>query len=224
MNQPWQPQPQQPQPYGQQPPGPPPPGYGYPGPPQPPVQQPTQQPMQPGYAYPQPQGGYPQGGYPQGGFQPGFPPPASGNPAKAFFLGLLLSVMGALVFGGILVASYEDLSKTGLKLAYGVFALVIGVAVGAVAGKAGGKSPATFLFAALLAMAATFFGYTNGVVFILLDAANSDVVADMLEDKPFFPAESWWEGNLEEAVALLGLALAAGAACGAAAATSKRRL
>ncbi|MFP3991572.1 hypothetical protein U9R90_29715 [Streptomyces sp. E11-3] len=217
MSQPWQPQPPQPSPYGQQPPGPPQqPGYGYPGPPQqpgygypgPPMQ--PQQPMQPGYAYP-----------PQG-FQPGFPPPAAGNPAKAFFLGLLVSVVGSLVFAGILVVSYEDLSKVGLKLSYVAFALAVGALVGVVAGKSGGRGGSTMVVAALLAALGTFFGYTNGQVFILLDAAGADLVEHLLEDEPFFPAEAWWE-VLSGGIALLGVAAAAGAACGTAHLASKRQ-
>ncbi|WP_197287823.1 hypothetical protein [Streptomyces apocyni] len=225
MSQPWQPQPpQQPNPYGQQPPGPPQqPGYGYPGPPQqqpgygypgPPMAQqpgPPMQPMQPGYAYP-----------PQG-FQPGFPPPAAGNPAKAFFLGLLVSVVGSLVFAGILVASYEDLSKVGLKLSYVGFALAIGALVGAVVGKSGARGASTMVIAGLLAALGTFFGYTNGQVFILADALDADIVGELLEDDPFFPAESWWEGSLKEGIALLGLAAAAGAACATAHLAGKRR-
>ncbi|MCT2588940.1 hypothetical protein LHJ74_03145 [Streptomyces sp. N2-109] len=194
MSQPWQPQPQPQQyaPYGQ--PGQPPvqpqqPGYGYP------PQQPMQ-PMQPGYPY------------------PGFPPPPPGGgakPAKAFFLGLLISVVFTLAYMGMLLASYEDLSRVGLQVSYIILALALAACVGAVAGSAGGRSVGAHICAAILAALGVFFSVTNGYVAVLLDAGGTDILESMLENEPMLPAEFWWK-RLKGGIALLGIALAGGGA------------
>ncbi|GAA2591209.1 hypothetical protein GCM10009863_00200 [Streptomyces axinellae] len=143
-------------------------------------------------------------------YQPGFPPPPRrGGGVKAFLFGWLISGFGATLFAGLLVASYDDLSKIGLRVMYVVFALALALAVGSVAGKTGGPNPATYVAPALLAMAATFLGTANGYVFVLLDAGGTDILEAMLEHEPGAPAEFWWKG-LKGGIALLGLAVAGG--------------
>ncbi|WP_326691719.1 MULTISPECIES: hypothetical protein [unclassified Streptomyces] len=145
-------------------------------------------------------------GYP---YQPGFPPPRRGSGVKAFLLGWLISGFGATLFAGLLVASYDDLSKVGLRVMYVVFALVLALVVGSVAGKMGGPNPGAYVAPALLAMLAVFMGTANGYVFVLLDAGGTDVLDAMLEHEPGAPAEFWWKG-LKGGIALLGLAVAGG--------------
>ncbi|MGP3989661.1 hypothetical protein [Streptomyces sp. 3N207] len=181
-----------------------------PWPPQQPMQpappmQPMQPPMGPGYPY-----------------QPGFPPQRRGSGAKAFLLGWLISGVGASVFAGLLLASYEDLSKVGLRIMYVVFGLVLALTVGAVAGKMGGPNPGAYVAPALLAMAAVFMGVCNGFVFVLLDAGGSEAFEAMMEHEPGAPAEFWWKG-LKGGIALLGLAVAGAGTFGMASLTGKRR-
>ncbi|NSC25417.1 hypothetical protein FM076_31405 [Streptomyces albus subsp. chlorinus] len=158
-------------------------------------------------------------GYP---YQPGFPPPRRGSGAKAFLLGWLISGFGATVFAGLLLASYEDLSKVGLRVMYVIFALVLALAVGSVAGKVGGPNPGAYVAPALLAMLAVFLGTTNGYVFVLLDAGGSELLEAMLEHDPGSPAEFWWK-VLKGGFALLGLALAGGGVFAVASIVGKRQ-
>ncbi|MFK4065533.1 hypothetical protein [Streptomyces sp. NPDC029674] len=214
MNQPWQPNtphPQQHNPYGQpgqpgQPPMPQQPGYGYPAQAPYPPQQPMQ-PMQPGYPYP---------------YAPGFPPPGAGSPAKAFFLGLLVAGGLGVVYAGILLASHEDLSRTGLQASYLVVAALLAVGVGAVVGRTGGRGAGPHVWAAVLAALGAYFGVANGYVFTLLDAGGTDLLEAMLEHEPMAPHKFWWN-RLNEGVALVGLVVAAGGAFGMANLISKKQ-
>ncbi|WP_175409806.1 hypothetical protein [Streptomyces sp. TRM64462] len=211
MSQPWQQQPQPPQhhPYGQ-------PGHHPPVPPQQPGYGP-----QPGYPPQGPYGQPMQGGY---GYPPGFPPQPSGTkPAKAFFLALLVSAGLSLVHAVVLLLSYEDLSVTGLQIAYVVLALALAVGVGTVAGRAGGSNTGVHVAAAFLAALGAYFGVTNGYVFTLLDAGGTDLLEAMLEHEPTAPSQFWWE-RLEEGVALLGVAVAALGTLAVARIVGKRRV
>ncbi|MEV0255068.1 hypothetical protein AB0H82_12495 [Streptomyces sp. NPDC050732] len=201
MNQPWQPhtpQPPQHNPYGQ--PVQPQPGYGYPAAPAPyPPQQPMQpmQPMQPGHPYP---------------FAPGFPPPGGGaQPGKAFFLGLLVAGAVGTVYAGILLASNEDLSQTGLQASYLVVAALLALAVGAVVGRTGGRGAGPHIWAAVLAALGAYMGVANGYVFTLLDAGGTDLLEAVLEHEPMAPHKFWWE-RVESGIALVGLVVAAAGA------------
>lgn len=190
--------------------------------PWPPPQQPMQppQPMQPFQPMQQMQQMQPPGYSPYG---QGFPPVRRGSGAKAFLFGWLISGFGASVFAGLLLASYEDLSKVGLRVMYVVFALVLALAVGSVAGKVGGPSPGAYVAPALLAMLAVFLGTTNGYVLVLLNAGGSDLLEAMFEHEPGAPAEFWWK-VLKGGFALLGLAVAGGGVFGMAALVGKRRV
>jgi hypothetical protein len=158
-------------------------------------------------------------GYP---YQPGFPPQRQGSGVKAFLFAWLISGASASVFAGILVASYEDLSKVGLRIMYVVFALALAAAVGSMAGKVGGPNPGAYVVPSLFAMAAVFFGVANGFVFVMMDAGGSDALEAMMEHEPGAPAEFWWKG-LKGGIALLGLAIAGGGTFGMASAIGKRR-
>ena len=177
-------------------------------PPQPPMQQPMQ-PMQSGYPM--------QPGYPMP-----MPPQRRGSGVKAFLLSWLVSGFGATLFAGLLLASYEDLSKVGLRVMYVVFAMVLAVAVGGIAGKTGGPNPAAYVAPTLLAMLAVFMGTCNGYVFVLLDAGGSDLLESMFEHEPGAPAEFWWKG-LKGGFALLGLAVAGGGVFGMASMIGKKQ-
>ncbi|MEU7316702.1 hypothetical protein [Streptomyces sp. NPDC007083] len=178
-----------------------------PMPPAPPSMQPMQ-PMQPGYPY-----------HPGG---PGFPPQRRGSGVKAFLFGWLISGAGATAFAVLLLASYEDLSKVGLRIMYVVFALALALLVGGVAGKVGGPNPAAYIVPSLFAMLAVFLGTTNGFVFVLLNAGGSEVFESMMENDPGAPAEFWWKG-LKGGIALLGLAAAGGGTFGMASLVGRRR-
>lgn len=184
-----------------------------PWPPQQPMQQ--MQPMQPMQPHPPMQ----PPGYP---YQPGFPPPRRGSGAKAFLFGWLISGAGATAFALLLLVSYEDLSKVGLRVLYLVFALALALTVGAVAGKTGGPNPGAYVTPALFAMAAVFFGTANGYVLAILNAGGTDMLEAMLEHEPGSPAEFWWKG-LKEVIALLGLAVAGGGVFGMASVIGKRQ-
>ncbi|WP_344532119.1 hypothetical protein [Streptomyces albiaxialis] len=176
---------------------------------QPPMQPPMGQPMQPmqppGYPMPMP-----------------FPPQRRGSGVKAFLLSWLVTGFGATLFAGLLLASYEDLSKVGLRVMYVVFALVLAVAVGGIAGKTGGPNPGAYVAPALLAMFAVFMGTCNGYVFVLLDAGGTDLLESMFEHEPGAPAEFWWKG-LKAGFALLGLAVAGGGVFGMASMIGKKQ-
>ncbi|MBO8195865.1 hypothetical protein ITI46_30075 [Streptomyces oryzae] len=180
-----------------------------------------QQPMQPAPPMQPMQPAPPMGppGYP---YQPGFPPQRQGSGAKAFLLGWLLSGVGATVFALLLLASYEDLSKIGLRVMYVVFTLVLALAVGGVAGKMGGPNPGAYIAPALLAMLAAFMGTCNGFVIVILNAGGSEAFEAMMEHEPGAPAEFWWKG-LKGAIALLGLAIAGGGTFGMASVVGRRR-
>ncbi|MBO8186652.1 hypothetical protein [Streptomyces spirodelae] len=177
------------------------------------------QPMQPApHMQPMPPAPPMQPGYP---YQPGFPPQRRGSGAKAFLLGWLISGFGATAFALLLLASYEDLSKVGMRVLYVVFALGLALAVGGVAGKMGGPNPGAYVAPALLAMLAVFMGVCNGFVFVLLDAGGADAFEAMMEHQAGAPAEFWWKG-LKGGIALLGLAIAGGGTFGMASLIGKR--
>lgn len=199
MSQPWQPQPQynpgnQP-PMPQQPPGPP-PGFGAP----PPAQ--GQFPPQPGYphqAYPAPYGQQ---------------QPQSGKPVAAFFLGLLVSVVVAAIYSLVMYATYKDASSNTAMTMYVVHALLNGAAVGAVVGLLAHGRVGAHIGGAVVAMLGTFFGYTNGVVLIYIDAGGLNGFTDMLAFDPYIPAQNWWGSGTDSVHSLLGLLAGAAAAWG----------
>ncbi|MFC7308751.1 hypothetical protein ACFQVC_31605 [Streptomyces monticola] len=242
MSQPWQPasQPQQPQPpqpasgnpYAQSSPDA---GAGAPPPmpPQPPAGPPGPPPGAPGVP---PQQGFPGQAPPQQPF-PGQPAPApgmqpqpypyqvpqsgGGSPVGAFFLGLLVSFVISLIYGGLMFATYKDQSESTATTLYLVHAVINGAAVGAVAGLVGRRSSGAHISAGIVAALGAFFGYTNALMMVQMDIAGSDVYY-LLRERPFFPAEAWWHIG-DGPLALLGLVLGGAAGWGLAKLIGSRR-
>ncbi|RPF36727.1 hypothetical protein EDD92_6772 [Streptomyces sp. TLI_185] len=173
---------------------------------------------------PVPQGQPPvQPGYPM---QPGPPfqtppfgqrPNASGNPAGAVFLALLVSFVISLVFSGLLVVIGEHLTfgtSTALYLAY---ALLNGAIVGALIGKVAHRSNGAWICGAVIAALGAFFGWANSLPMYIVKEKGFFGIRDMLEYDPFFPAKAWWNDETHGGVdwtSPLGLVLAAAAAWG----------
>ncbi|WP_138899086.1 hypothetical protein [Streptomyces chryseus] len=194
MSQPWQPQynPGHQPPVPQQPPGPP-QGFGAPPP------------AAPGPFPPQP-------AYPQQG--PYGPQRRSGNPVGAFFLGFLASVVVSLVYSGIVYATYQDQSENTVYVLYVLHALVNGAAVGALVGLVGHRRTGAHIGGAVVAVLGAFFGFTNAVVFVTMDAGWF-AFRNMMQADALIPAKAWWgNGGDSWPISLLGLVVAAAAAWG----------
>ncbi len=169
-----------PQAGGQNPFGPQPGSAPY-GPPQgAPYGAPQGAPGTPGYApgYNAP-GGYPQpaapyaAGYPQAARRPD-------NVGLGLVVGVLVAIVAALAYGGLLRALAKDDGST-VEFRYG--ALAVGALVGLAAGKAGGRNPAVPVVAALLAVGAVIFGELFGGALIashvVSEAGGSLSVSDI---------------------------------------------
>jgi hypothetical protein len=202
LSQSWQPQynPGNQPPMTHHPPGPP--GFGAPLP------VPGQFPIQPSYPYAAPYG----------------PQPNSGNPVGAFFLGLFVSVVIALLYSLIMYATYQDQPKNAAQTIYVIHALLNGAVVGAVVGLVGRRSVGAQISGAFVAMLGAFFGYANAVVLIYTDVGGLSAFSDMIRFDPFMPATVWW-GSQSGAglISLLGLLAAAVAAWGLAFVIGRRR-
>ncbi|MGW7054715.1 hypothetical protein [Streptomyces sp. NPDC054887] len=197
MSQPWQPQynPGHQPPVPQQPPGPP---QGFGAPQAGPGQFPGQFPAQP--AHPQ---------------APYGPRPRSGSPVGAFFLGFFASVVISLVYGGVVYATYKDQSPNTVYALYLLHALVNGAAVGTLVGLVGHRSTGAHISGAVVAALGTFFGFTNAVVFVTLDAGGWYGFRNMMQADALIPAKSWWGAETgNPLISLGGLVLAAAAAWG----------
>ncbi|MGY0059323.1 hypothetical protein ACWY4P_22670 [Streptomyces sp. LZ34] len=160
MSQNWQ-QPQQPQPPQQ--PG----GYGYPA--QPPQPQYGGQPPQPPFGGPQ---------QPQPQFAGGFPPPAppvgrQGNPALAILVGVVAALVGAFVYAFVLsIMADTDGAEPKIKQ-FAYTGVVVGALVGFAIAKLGGRNPALWVIAGVLALAAAFFGELYGYAMIAHDFVSN---------------------------------------------------
>lgn len=227
---PFQPPPQPPQPpqspqnypnpYSQ--PAPPPqqqPGFGPPSPP-------GQPPMYSG-AQPVPQGQPPmQPMYPMQSGQPFQAPPfgqrpnTGGNAVGAVFLGLLVSFIVSLLYSGLILATYKDItSNTVANTLYLGHALLNGAIVGALVGKVGRGSNGARIGGAVIAALGAFFGDANALPLIIAKEQSLMAIRDMLEYNPFLPAKAWWHNDATGGVdwfSPLGLVLAAVAAWGVA--------
>ncbi|MGW0733479.1 hypothetical protein [Streptomyces sp. NPDC002851] len=251
MSQPWQPEPQQPQPGGgnpyaqppgsapappPMPPGPPqqgfggqpagaPPFPGQPGPGQPGMGgpgQPGMAPGQPGMAPGQP-GMAPGQPYPYPG-QPGQrSAPSAGAAVGAFFLALLASVVVSVIYSLVMFFMREDTTLGTATTLYLVHAAVNAAIAGALAGLVGRRSNGAHIGAGIVGVLGAFFGFTNGVFFVLMDAPGSDPFF-LLKEEPFLPAQIWWDSfDQNPLVPLLGLLIAAAAGWGIARLTGSRR-
>ncbi|MEV8535413.1 hypothetical protein [Streptomyces sp. NPDC051211] len=186
-------------------------GYGAPPP------MPGQAPVQPGWPMQPP-------GHPYPHPAPPGRRPNTGHPVGAFFLGLLASVIVAMLYSGIILATYEDQTEHQAHTLYVLHALLNGVAVGALVGLVGRRSNGARIGAAVVAPLGAFFGYTNAIPLVIAARETPAAVGDMMEIDPFFPAKAWWGSQSDtEWLSLSGLVVAAAAAWGLAYAIGRRR-
>lgn len=91
-------------------------------------------------------------GYPQAAQRPD-------NAGLGIVVGVLVAIVAALAYGGLLRALAKDDGST-VEFRYG--ALAVGALVGLAAGKAGGRNPAIPVVATLLAVGSVIFGELFG--------------------------------------------------------------
>lgn len=237
---PFQPPPQPPRepsnPYMQPAPPQQAPGFGPPAAPgQPPMHagpppMPGQPPMQPGM--PPAPGLHPaQPMYPMQPTSPfqapyGQRPNASGHPVGAVFLGFFVSVVVSLLYSGLILATYQDLTVRQANTMYLVHALINGAIVGCLVGLVGHRNTGAHVGGAVIAAAGAFFGFTNALPLIIADSQSPAAIGDMMEADPLIPAKSWWNNEVDGGVdwfSPLGLLLAAAAAWGLAYLIGSRR-
>ncbi|MGW0611930.1 hypothetical protein [Streptomyces sp. NPDC002788] len=227
----------QPPPPPQQPPQDPNNPYMQPAPPQQapsfgPAPVPGQPPTHPGL--PPFQGQPVQPGQPMYQIQPAPPfqapygqrPNVSGHPVGAVFLGFCASVVVSLLYSGLILATYKDLTVTRANTMYLVHALVNGALVGCLVGLVGHRSTGAHVSGAVIAAAGAFFGFTNALPLIIAESQAPAAIGNMMEVDPFLPAKAWWNNETEGGVdwfSPLGLLLAAAAAWGLAYLVGSRR-
>lgn len=211
-------------------------------PPYPPPPQPPQQP-QGGYnpylqpAPPQQQPGFgpsPVPGQPPMHPAPAFPPPqplaqrpaTGGNPVGAIVLGLAASVFVALLYTGLIAATYKEQSVTVANTLYLAHALINGALVGALIGRMAGRNTGAVIGAAVIGALGAFFGYVNALPLIFAVEETPLAAWHFLQSEPFFPAKAWWNDEASGGVdwfSPLGLVVAAAAAWGLAYAIGSKR-
>ncbi|NUP14552.1 MAG: hypothetical protein HOZ81_00280 [Streptomyces sp.] len=209
-------------PYNQPTPPQQPPGFGpashAPGqPPMPagPPPAPGQPPMQPMYPAP-----------PFQGMPYGHQPNASGHPVGAVFLALFVSLIISMLYSGLILLTYKDMTVTVANTMYLGHALINGAVVGALIGAVGHRSHGAWIWGAVIAALGAFFGYTNAFPLVIADAQSPAAIGDMMEADPFIPAKAWWNDETGGGVdwfSPLGLVLAAVAAWGLAYLIGNRR-
>ncbi|MFF4509208.1 hypothetical protein [Streptomyces sp. NPDC001401] len=216
-------------PYAQ--PAPPPqqpPGFGPSAPQQPPMQAgPAPVPGQPPMMYGGPQPAYPMQPAPPFQAPPfGQRPNATGNPVGAVFLGFFVSFVIALLYTGVMVATYKDQTYATANVLYFAHAILNGAVVGALVGKVGRDSNGGRIGGAVVAALGAFFGYANALPVIIVKEQSFMALKTLLEGEPFFPAKAWWHNDSHGGVDwlnLLGLVVAAAAAWGIAYLIGKNR-
>ncbi len=168
MSQPYQQPPQQPvgnNPYAQQPPQQ---GYG----------------QQPGYGYPQQPGQPAPGGYPA---PAGYPVPAPPVPAPSRFGAGLLAAVGAALVSVFIYAAI--LRYTDHEIGY--VALVVGLLVGAAAGKAGGRNAVLPILAAVISLLAVWFGQLAGIAWTVTHHVTGVSFSQVFFDHFSLLVKSW---------------------------------
>lgn len=123
-----------------------------------------QQQPQPGYGYPQqqaPQGQQPYAPFPQqqGGQPLGFPPPPAtrGNPGLGVLAAFVMMLVAAGAYGGLI---------GGIEREIGYAAVGVGVLIGLVAGKVGGRSPLIPVVSVVFSLIGIYFGQLLGEAII----------------------------------------------------------
>ncbi|MFR9756617.1 hypothetical protein [Streptomyces sp. TR06-5] len=150
--------------------------------------------------------------------------PGSGSPVGAFFLGLLASFAVALVFSVLNALLVLDQSRTAVNTVYIVHGLLNGAVVGWLVALVGRRSTGAHAGGAVVATLGAFFGFTNSIA--VLNIVNGGLWGffDLLSYDPLWPATAWWGlDGLGHALALVGLAAAAGSAWGTAHLVSRKR-
>ncbi|MDQ0993399.1 hypothetical protein [Streptomyces sp. V3I7] len=143
----------------------------------------------------------------------GQPASGDGQPVGAVLLGLLASVIVSLLYTGLILAVYKDLSSTSAYVLYIAHAFINGAVVGALAGQVGRSSGGARVGAAIIAPVGAFFGYTNAIPLIIADGRTPSAIQFMLESDPLLPAKAWWGSSAgSTVVSLIGLVVAAVAA------------
>ncbi|MFC5216059.1 hypothetical protein [Streptomyces coerulescens] len=127
-------------------------------------------------------------------------PNASGHPVGAVFLGFFASVVVSLLYSGLILATYEDLTVTQANTMYLVHALINGAIVGCLIGLVGHRNTGAHVSGAVIAAAGAFFGFTNALPLIIADRQSPAAIGDMMEADPFIPAKAWWNNELDGGV------------------------
>ncbi|WP_244187887.1 hypothetical protein [Streptomyces regalis] len=144
-------------------------------------------------------------------------PTASGHPVGAVFLAFFISVIVSMIYSGLILATYKDLTLTTANALYLGHALLNGAIVGALVGSVGHRNTGAWIWGAVIAALAAFFGYANAWPLILADAQSPGAVWDMVRYDAFLPARAWWNDESSGGVdwfSPLGLLVAAAAAWG----------
>ncbi|WP_328878842.1 hypothetical protein [Streptomyces sp. NBC_00299] len=153
-------------------------------------------------------------------------PNASGHPVGAVFLAFFVSVIVSMLYSGLILATYKDLSLTTANTLYLGHALINGAIVGFLIGTVAHRNNGAWISGAIIAALGAFFGYTNAIPLVFADADSPSAVWDMVRYEPFWPAKAWWTDESADAVdwfSPLGLVLAAAAAWGLAYLVGSRR-
>ncbi|MFH0519042.1 hypothetical protein ACHBTE_17975 [Streptomyces sp. M41] len=144
-------------------------------------------------------------------------PNASGHPVGAVFLSFFISVIVSMLYSGLILATYEDLTVTTANTLYLGHALLNGAIVGFLIGKVGHRNTGAWIMGAVIAALGAFFGHTNAFPLVLADGQSPSAIWDLVRYEPFWPAKAWWIDESTDAVdwfSPLGLVVAAAAAWG----------
>ncbi|MFE2216944.1 hypothetical protein ACFW93_34055 [Streptomyces canus] len=162
-------------------------------------------------------------------FQPPQPlgqrPATGGNPVGAIVLGLAASILVALLYTGLIAATYKEQSVTVANALYLAHALINGAVVGFLVGSVGRGNNGAGIGGAVIAALGAFFGYVNSIPLVFAMEETPKAALDLLEHEPFLPAKLWWHNNTGgvDWLNLLGLVLAAAMAWGLCYVVGKRR-
>ncbi|MFJ7078871.1 hypothetical protein [Streptomyces sp. NPDC098781] len=144
-------------------------------------------------------------------------PSTSGHPVGAVFLGFFASLIVSMLYSGLILATYKDMTVTMANSFYLGHALINGAIVGCLIGLVGHRNTGAHVSGAVIAALGAFFGYTNAFPLIIADGQSPAAIGDMMQLDPFIPAKAWWNNETEGGVdwfSPLGLLLAAAAAWG----------
>ncbi|ELS56924.1 hypothetical protein STVIR_2092 [Streptomyces viridochromogenes Tue57] len=153
-------------------------------------------------------------------------PRSSGHPVGAAFLAFFVSVIVSMIYSGIILLTYKDLTLTAANTLYLGHALINGAIVGALVGAVGHRSHGAWSTGVVIAALGAFFGYTNAWPLIVAESQSPAAVWDLLGYDILLPAKAWWKDESAGGVdwfSPLGLVVAAAAAWGLAYLTGNKR-